>query len=69
MIAYSTPQQLLLLERMCRIRAVIDSYPANGATSEQVESLYEDLYSLAQKLQQTSTELTTETTPTTSKPS
>lgn len=54
MIAYSTPQQLLLLERMCRIRAAIDSYPANGATLAQVESLYEDLHSLAQKLEQIS---------------
>ena len=51
---YSGPEQLAILDRMTRIRDVIDSYPHNGITLAQRESLYEDLYMLADKLEKIS---------------
>lgn len=54
MRVYSGPEQLAILDRMTRIRDAIDRYPHNGITISQRESLYEDLYMLADKLEKIS---------------
>lgn len=52
MKVYSGSEQIAILNRMVRIRDVIDNYPHNGITLTQKESLHKDLYLLAKTLEE-----------------